>query len=295
MRAKLHWNEINNIKALKGSVWTELADIDDGSHGTRKKRLASGIALDVQRFEELFCVVPGSDKKDLKKPKMVSKRQFRTLLDMRRSNNICIGISRFARKGMEVPDILTAVRSLNVNKLSVDDLISLQRLLPTNEERALLAKHSNSKMPDSDLPLGPAEDFLLKVIEERGFPQMIVGFVFMLQYRSELNDLMIKYGKIKDVCLVLKNSERLKILLKTILQLGNLTNYEYGAGSSSYKPWMGKEAKALGFRIDGMARLKDVKSADGKWNLMNFLVDMVEQSKPEVSIYVNVMRHLIPS
>ena len=80
----------------------------------------------------------------------------------------------------------------------------------------------------------------------------------------------------------MQTSNRLKTLLRTVLQLGNLTNYQYGAGSGSYRPWMGKEAKALGFKIDGLARLKDVISADGKWSLMNFLVDMGFLNKPEV-------------
>ncbi|KAH9246426.1 hypothetical protein BASA81_016017 [Batrachochytrium salamandrivorans] len=42
---------------------------------------------------------------------------------------------------------------------------------------------------------------------------------------------------------------------------------------------MGKEAKAIGFKIEGLARLCDVKSADGKWSLMTFLVEMLMNSE----------------
>jgi hypothetical protein len=39
--------------------------------------------------------------------------------------------------------------------------------------------------------------------------------------------------------------------------------------------------QAQGFRIEALAKLKDVKSLDGKWTLMHFLVEMLDKNQPQ--------------
>ncbi|KAI9206006.1 uncharacterized protein BJ171DRAFT_580080 [Polychytrium aggregatum] len=274
-RAKLHWQEIN-ANALKDTIWTE----GEG----QKNDDPDQVSLDVKRFEELFCIVPGTDgkAKTQQKPKMVNKTQFTTLLDLRRANNVSIGLARYTRRGLTALSIGTAIRELNEQVLSHDDLTNIQGLLPTNDEKKLLQAYISKPVDPNAPPLGPAEVFMIEICKDADVGQQLSAFVFKLQFTSEHSEIMIKVTKCLETCLRLKQSDRLKVVLKTVLQLGNMTNYQYGAGNSSYRPWMGKEARALGFKIDGLARLKDVKSADGKWSLMNFLVDMVEQSVPEV-------------
>jgi hypothetical protein len=60
------------------------------------------------------------------------------------------------------------------------------------------------------------------------------------------------------------------MLMRTVLSLGNLTNYQYGrrhVGSAG-------GAGASGFRIESLPKLRDVKSRDGKMTLMNYLVEV---------------------
>ncbi|KAJ3194287.1 hypothetical protein HK101_003057, partial [Irineochytrium annulatum] len=282
-RARLHWDEIRDVK--RDTVWNEPVTEEEDTEseeGTPKRQTVGvdGITLDVKKFEELFCIVPGSDKKK-GAPKIVQLAQFTTVLDLRRANNVSIGLSRYTRRNMNAQDIMKAIVLLDENQISVDDVVSIQSLLPTADERTILKAAETRQKPGS-LPFAPAETFMLAMMKDPDLEQCLNAFGFKLQLGPEIEEVGGKVAKMTSICIKLKTSDALKVLLRTVLQLGNMTNYEYGAGNSSYRPWMGKEARALGFKIEGLARLKDVKSADGKWSLMNFLVDMVTQSKPEV-------------
>ncbi|KAJ3307681.1 hypothetical protein HDU76_004444, partial [Blyttiomyces sp. JEL0837] len=281
-RTRLHWDEIRDVK--RDTVWSKAVvdNLDEVEEEEAKAAGLDGIALDVKKFEELFCFVPGEKKSGGGAPKMVQKALFTTLLDLRRANNVSIGLTRFTRRNINNAELVRGIVELDENLLTVDDLFSLRTLLPTDEERAILKLYSSTPKPPDALPLAPAEAFMLETLKAKDLPQMHAAFVYKLQHPSDVEELREKVKRMMDISTKLRVSDDLKTLLRTVLKLGNMTNYQYGAGNSSYRPWMGKEARALGFKVDGLARLKDVKSADGKWSLMNFLVDMVNQSRPDV-------------
>ncbi|KAH6600971.1 hypothetical protein BASA50_001976 [Batrachochytrium salamandrivorans] len=293
-RAKLHWNEIRN--GAGNTVWDEFNTISDENNRP--------IQLDVKRFEELFCIVPGQVKRSTsKQPVMMQRVQFATFLNIRRSNNIAIGLSRFTRRGMTTEDIFQAIRNMDQDQLSSDDLITIQALLPTPEEVLLSQRYQKSVLMggeksrrltgmsggvgetgqsfDPPLPLAPSEAFTLGASKCRRLSHQVLAFLFKLQLPIEAAEVQEKLSHLATLSHQFRLSDNFKILLRTVLRLGNLTNYEYGSGSngSSYRPWMGKEAKAIGFKIEGLARLCDVKSADGKWSLMTFLVEMLMNSE----------------
>ncbi|KAL2914522.1 hypothetical protein HK105_205871 [Polyrhizophydium stewartii] len=276
-RAKLHWNEIRNVE---NSVWKEFDSAVEGSDGESAGGLGRSVALDVKRFEELFCFVPGQEQNTTKKPAILQKVQFTTFLQLQRANNISIGLSRFTRRGMSTEALFKAIAEMDSDKLTPDDLITLQTLLPTPEELSVAEHYANN--PPPELPLAPAEAFAVQVCKSRDLPNQLLAFLFKLQLPIEAAEVHAKLAKLASVARQFRNSERLKVLLRTVLQLGNMTNYEYGARNPSYRPWMGREARALGFKIEGLARLRDVKSADGKWSLMTFMVEMLETSRPDV-------------
>ena len=145
-----------------------------------------------------------------------------------------------------------------------------------------MIRNALSTSANSDLPFAPAEAFLIDVSKIEDLPYQVLAFVFKLQLKFESDELVEKLEIATNLCFELRSSVKLKKLLKLVLELGNLTNYEYGAGNSSFRPWMGNTSRAAGFKIDGLARLRDVKSADGKWSLITFLVDMIHKSYSEV-------------
>ncbi|KAJ3104502.1 hypothetical protein HDU97_009115 [Phlyctochytrium planicorne] len=276
-KAKLQWDELRD----------DAPKADSGDISDAKKRQTVGVdgkELDVTRFEELFIVPTATSKKvNFGAPKLVQLAQFTTVLDLRRANNVAIGLSRYSRRNMNSVDIADAVVKLDDKKLNADDLISIQSLLPTKNEIEMLEKAiAKQRQNPQALPFAPAESFMIEMMNIPDMPKCVAAFTFKSQLGPEIEEVGGKIAKMTSVCIKLKTSDSLKTMLRAVFQLGNLSNQEYGAGNSSYRPWMGKEARSLGFKIEGLARLKDVKSADGKWSLMNFLVDMVTQSKPEV-------------
>ena len=73
------------------------------------------------------------------------------------------------------------------------------------------------------------------------------------------------------------------MLLKTILNLGNLTNVTYGRSLHATRKGM-----ASGFRMKALIQLKDIKASDGKNTLLNYLVDIVAKNTPEVNQNSNI-------
>ncbi|KAI8915617.1 hypothetical protein EDD86DRAFT_196458 [Gorgonomyces haynaldii] len=264
-RAKLHWNEIRNVE---GSVWNEISEAGKTS-----------VKMDILKFEELFCVVPGQEPRKPKRAVSLPKNQFTTFFPIRRSNNIAIGLSRFHRRGMTTQDVFKAIEVMDRDQMSSDDLITFSALLPTLEEQRVVRQYAK-QTPEH--PFAPAERFAIDTLDHPDIQKQLLAFLFAMQYPVELEDLFLQLDKLIQVTHQIKNSEAFKALLKVVLELGNMTNYQYSAHSTSYRPWMGNQARALGFKIDGLARLAEVKSADGKWNLMIFLVDMIERQQPEL-------------
>ncbi|KAJ3002683.1 hypothetical protein HKX48_002201, partial [Thoreauomyces humboldtii] len=273
---------------IEGSVWSELSPMKTSADAAA----AGNVHLDVQRFEELFCVVPGNDKDNSGKgkPKMVQRTQFTSLLDLRRANNVAIGLSRFTRRGLTTSDLIRAVSTMDRSVLSSDDLLMLQKLIPTAEEKQKLQAHfmkgPGEKVDGQQLPpppLAPAEKFMSEIMSVRHIEDMCIAFLTHSTASHELDETADKLDTMISLSDQLRTSTNLKTLLRSVLELGNLTNYDYSANAnSSFRPWMGKEARAIGLKLDGLARLKDVKSQDGKWSLMTFLVDMVAVSRNDV-------------
>jgi Formin Homology 2 Domain len=203
--------------------------------------------------------------------------QYSTFLEVRRANNIAIGLSRFYRAGLSNEDIFQAVEKMET--LTVDDLLALTGIQPTTSESALARTFSRKQL---DFPLAPAEAFLVDALRYPDLSSQILAFLFSLQYPIDLGEIFGNLDRLCTVTKLLMTHPSFKALLRTILELGNMTNYEYSAHSTSYRPWMGNQAKAIGFKIDGLAQLADVKSADGKWNLMSFLVEMLYKQSPEL-------------
>ncbi|KAJ3252427.1 hypothetical protein HDU77_005132 [Chytriomyces hyalinus] len=272
------------LKKRQTLLWKDVEGEAAGTKEPANKKAAAvgrdGKQVEVKKFEELFCFVPGASKSG---PKLVQKAQFTTLLDFRRANVIAIGMSRFTRQNITGTDLAASVTNLDTTKVNIDDLVQLKQLIPTESEARILNEYHNTPRRAGALPLAPAETFMIDLIKaDLDIGQHVEAFLFLLQLPQEVRDMNSQLDSISAMCTQLQTSSDLKVVLRTVYQLSQLSNENLGAGNASFRPWMGKEAKAIGFKIDGLVRLKDVKSADGKWSLLNFLVDLVNRNRPDV-------------
>lgn len=274
VKARLHWNEIKEKNKLVNTIWAEksLQNIE-----------FEKIDLDIKKFEEIFCIIPSKEPQKIgqtKKPQKVNK----SLLDSRRAQNISIGIALFQRRGLSFQDIRNAICNFDDKVLSLDELLSLKPLLPTPEERALLEVYLNNSKSKSNRQFDTPELFLMELMKEPEIDFFMKSFIYKCTFKPESDNLEKCFTQFLTLCENLKDSDNLKILLKTVLALGNLTNHKYSNTIRNSYSYTGadQDKKALGFKIEGLVKLRDVKSTDGKSNLLNYLVDMLKLKKPEI-------------
>ena len=207
-------------------------------------------------------------------------------MDIRRSNNVSIILSRFTRRGQKIPILIYAICEMDETALNMDDLLSLRSLFPTKEERLMLKSYLDKERQNptpNKPPLAPAEKFMVQVMKETDLYPLLCVFLCKLQVQTETEEIQNSLDRMQNVLTGIRNSQKFKTLLRFVLQLGTLEYDDEGKMNKSYRPWMGKEARSLGFKIDGLARLKDVKSADGNWSLMNFLIEMIVAENKDVN------------
>ncbi|KAJ3315169.1 hypothetical protein HDV04_004310 [Boothiomyces sp. JEL0838] len=251
---------------------------------TRKQlsvtEIESGFAKPVQetqKFEESQGVL--SPRKVSKAAKIIPQIKYTTFLPMRRANNISITlISRFRRIHLNDEQLLELLNDINQTTLTADDLVILQSILPTKEELEIIEASLQAFTPESP-PFAPAESFLIACSKKAELNNHVLALLYKLQLPVELEAIESNLTLLTNLCNVLTTSEKITTILRAVVQLGSLSNEEYAGGNPAYKPWMGLQAKTLGFQIEGLARLKEVKSLDGSWSLMTLLVEMVQQKE----------------
>lgn len=279
-KSKLHWEEIHDRRVIRNTVWLEfmeqLPDYDPSM-------------LDVHKFEgtlclsvrvavtllELFCVDAESKMPSGTEPSQNEKLDSKPvvhILNLRRVNNIGIGLSRFYKR-LSDKQIIDAIIGRQHNKLSIDDLLTLKPLLPTAEERESLLLYSKS--PEQ---LGVAERFMLVAARERHLSWMVDALIFERQFDGELSSISEKLTLIIAILTKIRESPSLKVLLRIVLELGNLTNYDYGHAPAHVRV----RGKALGFKMESLIKLQDVKSVDKKTNLLQYIVMTLSDRNQEV-------------
>lgn len=176
-------------------------------------------------------------------------------------------------------EIVNAIFTMDKSKLLVDDCLSLRAALPNEQERSaielLIAENPN--FSSTTISNGPqvarADMFLIECSREPNLAFMLDAFIFAYQYADDsyaLEKIIIGVTKAVDF---LRTDSQLAKLLGAVLSLGNLMNYEYSNSTTQ---------QAVGFRLESLAKLKDVKSRDGKSTLMHYLIKSLEQSIPEL-------------
>jgi diaphanous 1 len=191
-------------------------------------------------------------------------------LDLRRANNVGIGLSRFSKR-LTDHEILECIVAGRGEKLSLDDLLTLQPLLPTPDEAAALGKTTTELA-------GRAEKFMSVMASEPMLPWMLEFLIFEQQFQNELEDITGKSTTMIEILTRLNQSTKIKMLLGTVLELGNLTNYEYGRKAAMLR----RTGKALGFRLETLVKLAEVSSVDKKTTLLDYLVVLLAEHHPDI-------------
>ncbi len=265
LKNSLNWRELKNIPSIDQTVWSELS-----SPGRS--------CFSKSDFEELFCVKPGdglSRKSSIVKEEATGS-DLPLIVDVRRANNVGIGLARFNKRFDSISDLLNSIKT-DKEAFSFDDYCALAAILPTDDEAAALRL---IKPADGLLErMGRAELFMYEVsIKHANLPFLLKVRQFQCSAPLDIAALEEKFNLITEALKMIKDSAALKLILKAALELGNLANYEYGRLKASFSS--GVQA----FTLDSLCHLHEVKSVDGSSNLLLFLVQSLLPAHPEICV-----------
>lgn len=253
----LHWVKVT--RAVQGSLWAELQKHDEPP---------SAPEFDVSELESLFsAVVPKKNdssggKLGDRRKSVGSKTDRVHLVDLRRANNVEIMLTKVK---MPLPDMMSAALALDDSILDVDQVENLIKFCPTKEEMELLKGYSGDK--DS---LGKCEQFFLELMKVPRVESKLRVFSFKIQFTSQISDFRKSLTIVNSACEQIRNSVKLKEILKKILFLGNTLNQGTARGS------------AIGFRLDSLLKLTDTRASNNKMTLMHYLCKVLASKSSHI-------------
>ncbi|XP_054435307.1 FH1/FH2 domain-containing protein 1 isoform X2 [Pteronotus mesoamericanus] len=216
------------------------------------------VSVDTARLEHLF----ESRAKDMLPSKKAGegRRTLTTVLDPKRSNAINIGLTTLP----PVHVIKAALLNFDEFAVSKDGIEKLLTMMPTEEERQ---KIEEAQLANPDIPLGPAETFLMTLASIGGLAARLQLWAFKLDYdgmereiAEPLYDLKVGMGQ-------LVQNATFRCILATLLAVGNFLN---GSQSS-------------GFELSYLEKVSEVKDTVRRQSLLYHLCSLVLQTRPDSS------------
>ncbi|XP_067103416.1 protein diaphanous homolog 1 [Osmerus mordax] len=125
-----------------------------------------------------------------------------------------------------------------------------------------------------------AEQFGVVMSSVKRLKPRLTAILFRLQFEEQLNNIKPDVVSVTAACEELRQSQTFSQLLEIILLVGNYMN----AGS--------RNAKAFGFSISYLCKLRDTKSADQKQTLLHFLADVCQEQYPQVMTFPDDLIHV---
>lgn len=239
-RKPLFWNK---VRTQGQTVWSELLSTEK-------------VAVSVEDIDELFAVSANKPNGAAgKKASSATAPAMTTLIDLNRAQNIAIVLSRIK---LTLPQIRHALISVKGSRLTLDYLKALKQCVPTPEEAELVSAHSGSFSKLSKA------DQLFKELE--GIPrltQRLGSLLYMRRFEVEMEELKPDLQALKAAAAELRQSDKFKRVLQTVLAIGNVLNASTFRGA------------AMGFQLGDLSKLRDTRPAsprEGTPTLLHFLV-----------------------
>ncbi|EGG24793.1 formin domain-containing protein [Cavenderia fasciculata] len=254
---QLFWPKIPLLKIPK-TVWDDKEQSDFSDKVTK-------IEFDKVLLEQLFCAkkaVPlGSKVDDDKVEKEVEKKT--SILDMRRSNNIGILLSKYKLNTIWVVDALT---SMDEKKLTNEMVLVISKCIATAEEEESLKNYKGEKSTLADI-----DQFLLDVT--KSIPKVrerISSLQFKQQFDTMIEDITIATKFVELTSQELLKCKGFRLVLYLILKIGNYLNN------------VGNQAD--GFKLSFLSTMTNTKSIDNKTTLLHHIAQIVWNRYPDYLI-----------
>lgn len=243
----VHWEPLAG-GATEGTVWASTADkgtVDESEKAELKR---------------LFAVKPTQAKQPTVK-KEVSQFAGYEACDAKRAANVAIGLQYLSKKFEgDLKAVARAVRDLNTDALSLENVEQLRPLLPSDTEDSEARRVFGDGTKE---PKRPAEAFFVavaRVVDEKSN-----GVTSVAELRTRLG-VLADYLSVDEACRKLEDdsgalhqaalgarqSEALAEMLHRLLDVGNALNEGTHRGG------------AAGFKLASLQRISTTKSTDGE-------------------------------
>ncbi|XP_003472071.1 FH1/FH2 domain-containing protein 1 isoform X2 [Cavia porcellus] len=216
------------------------------------------VSVDTARLEHLF----ESRAKDVLPSKKAGegRRTMTVVLDPKRSNAINIGLTTLP----PVHVIKAALLNFDEFAVSKDGIEKLLTMMPTEEEKQ---KIQEAQLANPDVPLGPAENFLMTLASIGGLAARLQLWAFKLDYDSMEREIAEPLFDLKVGMEQLVQNTTFRCILATLLAVGNFLN-----GSQS-----------RGFELSYLEKVSEVKDTVRRQSLLYHLCSLVLQTRPDSS------------
>ncbi|XP_065561895.1 uncharacterized protein LOC136028152 isoform X3 [Artemia franciscana] len=210
------------------------------------------ILIDTQKLEYLFEQRSAKDITGKEKNADGLKSKEIIILDPKRSNAINIALTKLPPPRA----IKAAILKMDPTVINREGIEKLLALLPSEEEKS---KIQEAVTLQPDVPLGSAEQFLLTLSSIAELSARLKLWTFRLDYENSEKEIAEPLMDLKVGIDCLKSSRTFKVILATLLTIGNFLN--------------GSQSK--GFQIDYLAKVPEVKDTVHKHSLLHHLCSIV--------------------
>ncbi|GAX75451.1 hypothetical protein CEUSTIGMA_g2895.t1, partial [Chlamydomonas eustigma] len=255
---KLHWSKLPTGQ-VKNTVWSQLEGVKAD--------------IDYVSLEAYFAVLdtksgPASaltSSTSSSTSKGSTKKQAVMLLPIQRSNNIGVFLANLKMSAHLVCEsVKDLISSGHTPHLSEEQVDQLSKCTATADERKVLSAYQGAIAE-----LGQAEQLMLGLMAIPALEEKLACARLVAAFRPKINEICTSANTLQGACMELRDSNLLRLILKIALSLGNFLN----SG--------GHQGSALGFHIDTLLKLKDVKSTTNKrFTLMHFVARGLRRHYP---------------
>ncbi|XP_013116722.1 formin-like protein isoform X6 [Stomoxys calcitrans] len=248
---------------VRGTIFNELDDekiykyIDFNEFEERFK-IGVGGGLSSGSNSEVDGTLQSYPSKRFKKPDNIS------LLEHTRLRNIAI-----SRRKLDMPidEVISAIHSLDLKKLSLENVELLQKMVPTDVE---VKSYKEYIIERKDQNLLTEEDkFMLQLSKVERISSKLSIMNYMGNFFDCLHLICPQIQSITSASTSLKQSRKFKALLEIVLAFGNYLNSN-------------KRGPAYGFKLQSLDTLIDTKSTDKRSSLLHYIVATIRQKFPEL-------------
>ncbi|KAL8041850.1 hypothetical protein ABFX02_09G010800 [Erythranthe guttata] len=177
-----------------------------------------------------------------------------------------------------LPQFVNAILSMDSSALGIEQVEDILRFYPNVVEMDTLKKYSGDKRK-----LGKCEQFFLNLMKVPRMESKLRVFLFIVTYTSQVTNIKLELNIINTAAKEIKESVKLRQLIRTILALG----VPFNRGSAS------RPSRLL--TLDSLLGRPGTPERNNKTALLHHLRKVIVQRKPELLDFSKDLVHLEPA